>query len=220
MKSETRKEPVVTSHRNDIHRTNSCRSEGSLPSFLVSSASQDEAGMRVPTPGSAISAPGTICYEPERRRIVWEALQDPLDNQMSEEEDMPSTPSTSSSQTTVLSPWGSTFESFVLPSRDRSNTLPSRHDTRFQSPSVRAIWESETSEISSQPALLSKLEQFGNPCQIEWLSTQNVPFDDVRGIKNAWNSNKEVHVARNITAVEPSAADALLNLWRIRPEIG
>jgi hypothetical protein len=64
------------------------------------------------------------------------------------------------------------------------------------------------------PAGPTELERFSRPCRIKWLSTQNLPFDEVRGLKNGWNENKAVHVARNVTAVEPGAASAILSLWR------
>ena len=221
MKSLTRADRETAAPRNDIHRTNSTastRSEGSLPNFLLSSANQRDSTLKVQTPGSTISAPGTISYEPERRRIVWEALQDTIDEHLFEDDDTegPSSAGTSPIGDPSFYPWGPTFQSIESVSRERSNTLPSRQNVQFQSPSIRALWDTEAPESSGQNALLSKLEQFGSPCQIEWLTTQNLPFDEIRGIQNAWNNNKDVHVARNVTAVEPRAASALLQFWKIR----
>ncbi|EXJ62237.1 hypothetical protein A1O7_02670 [Cladophialophora yegresii CBS 114405] len=56
------------------------------------------------------------------------------------------------------------------------------------------------------------------PCRIKWLSAQSVPFEELRGLRNVWNSNKEIHVARNVTAVEPAAAAMLLRFWKGREQ--
>jgi hypothetical protein len=64
----------------------------------------------------------------------------------------------------------------------------------------------------------SELQHISNPCQIKWLSTLNLPFDEVRGLKNPWNEGKEVHIARNVTAVEPEAGATLLTRWRAKEE--
>jgi hypothetical protein len=111
------------------------------------------------------------------------------------------------------------MESFF---HDRRFTLPSSPATRgFEAPEVRALWESSDcySEQSVQDTLTTKLEQFGNPCQIEWLSVDNMPFEEVRGLKNAWNSHKDIHVARNVTAVDSRAGSTLLNYWRTKAEV-
>ncbi|KEF52684.1 uncharacterized protein A1O9_11101 [Exophiala aquamarina CBS 119918] len=217
MKSETLPETKKLTHQNDIHRSTSTGSEGSLQSSMISDPSSLEAGMRIPTLASDRYAPGTICYEPERRRIVWEAVQG--SDQASEDDDS-SFITDSPTKTFPSSPWETTFESrdiFAHRPRDMSSTS---HKSPFKSPSVKALWdhESQSPAAASSQKLQSKLEQFGNPCQIEWLSTTEIPFDEVRGIKNSWNSNKEVHVARNVTAIETRAASYLLKSWGINTE--
>jgi hypothetical protein len=218
MKSETRPEINKAPHHNDIHRTTSTGSEGSIRPSVTPDQSSTEAGMKIPTLSSDNFASGTICYEPERRRIVWEAVQD--SDQVSEDDDWSSF--TDSPTTSFLtSPWGATFESRDIVARARSDMPLTTLETPFKSPSVKALWGSEDLPVvSNQNLLLSKLEQFGNPCQIEWLSTAEVPFEEVRGIKNAWNSNKDVHVARNVTAIETRAASYLLKSWNINTEAG
>ncbi|KAJ9616851.1 hypothetical protein H2200_000571 [Cladophialophora chaetospira] len=69
-------------------------------------------------------------------------------------------------------------------------------------------------DLPSPDFLHSNLANFTQPCRIKWLSTQSVPFDEIRGLRNTWNNNKEIHVARNVTPVEPNAAAALLRHWQ------
>jgi hypothetical protein len=64
----------------------------------------------------------------------------------------------------------------------------------------------------------SELQHISSPCHIKWLTTLNLPFDEVRGLKNPWNEGKEVHIARNVTAVEPEAGATLLTRWRGKEE--
>jgi hypothetical protein len=216
MKSETRQESARLTHHNDIHRTTSTGSEESIRPSSVSDSSSPNAGMKIPTVSSDSFAAGTICYEPERRRIVWEAVQD--SDQNSEDDDSSSF-SSSPTRSFVHSPWPTTFDSRDPLGRTRSNTPPTPHTLPFDSESIKALWNAEESRAqSNQALLLSKLEQFGNPCQIKWLSTKEIPFEEVRGIKNAWNSNKEVHVARNVTAIETNAASYLLHSWNINTD--
>jgi hypothetical protein len=66
---------------------------------------------------------------------------------------------------------------------------------------------------SHSDALMTNLANFSHPCQIKWLSTQSLLFDEIRGLRNAWNSDKEVHIARNVTPVEPTVAMAMLERW-------
>lgn len=213
MKSETRPDITRPTHHNDIHRTTSTGSEGSTRPSSASDLNSPEAGMKIPTSGSDNFAAGTICYEPERRRIVWEAVQD--SDQTSEDDDGSSI-SDSPTRSFVQSPWGATFDSRDAFGRTRNDTPPTPNTLSFKSASIKALWNAEEPPApSNQAQLLSKLEQFGNPCQIEWLSTKEIPFEEIRGIKNAWNSNKEVHVARNVTAIETNAASYLLKSWNI-----
>lgn len=217
MKSETRPETKNVTQRNDIHRTASTGSEGSLQPPVTSDPNSLEAGMRIPTLASDRFAPGTICYEPERRRIVWEAVQD--SDQASEEDDS-SFFTDSPTQNFLGSPWERTFESRDMFGHGPNDMSSTTQRSPFKLPSVKALWDPEIPKTASNQNLLSKLEQFGNPCQIEWLSTTEIRFDEVRDIKNAWNGNKEVHVARNVTAIETLAASYLLKSWGINTEAG
>lgn len=65
--------------------------------------------------------------------------------------------------------------------------------------------EDETTGASGQT--------LGRPFRIEWISTQRVPFYRTRGLRNPWNANREVKVARDGTEVEPSVGRKLTQLF-------
>lgn len=57
---------------------------------------------------------------------------------------------------------------------------------------------------------------WGKPFQIEWLSVARLPFYRTRGIRNPWNSNREVKIARDGTELEPSVGRKLTGLFTSR----
>lgn len=48
---------------------------------------------------------------------------------------------------------------------------------------------------------------------VEWRSIRCVPFQRVRGLRNAWNGGKEVKIARDGTELEPTVGGRLLALF-------
>ncbi|GIZ47658.1 hypothetical protein CKM354_001074300 [Cercospora kikuchii] len=50
------------------------------------------------------------------------------------------------------------------------------------------------------------------PFRVQWITNSPLPFDRVRGLKNQWNLNKEVKVARDGTELETTAGRRLLAL--------
>jgi hypothetical protein len=54
---------------------------------------------------------------------------------------------------------------------------------------------------------------WGKPFRLEWLSTARLPFYRTRGLRNPWNSNREVKIARDGTELEPSAGRRLIGLF-------
>ncbi|KAK5328503.1 hypothetical protein LTR83_009107 [Exophiala xenobiotica] len=172
--------------------------------------SRAESRSRAPSTASSDASLGSIHYEPERRRIIWEASHHVSDPQLHVSSPEDSTPD-------VLSP--------VTPSESGSP------DTRFRnlamtsgslaygsgSPFFTSLANSYGYQSNDNPPG-SELQHISNPCQIKWLSTLNLPFDEVRGLKNPWNEGKEVHIARNVTAVESEAGATLLTRWRGKEE--
>ncbi|EHA27234.1 hypothetical protein ASPNIDRAFT_141605, partial [Aspergillus niger ATCC 1015] len=72
------------------------------------------------------------------------------------------------------------------------------------------FWEAETSEDESGT---SKEKEKEKPFRIRWLSTTRVPFHRTRGLRNPWNSNREVKIARDGTEIEPEVGWKLLQLF-------
>lgn len=58
---------------------------------------------------------------------------------------------------------------------------------------------------------------WGKPFQLEWLSTARLPFYRTRGLRNPWNSHREVKIARDGTELEPSVGRKLIGLFNRPP---
>jgi hypothetical protein len=58
-------------------------------------------------------------------------------------------------------------------------------------------------------------QDLGRPFQIEWISTARLPFYRTRGLRNPWNANKEVKIARDGTRLEPSIDRRLVQMFHL-----
>jgi hypothetical protein len=61
-------------------------------------------------------------------------------------------------------------------------------------------------------------QSFGKPFKIEWVSTDRLPFYKTRGLRNPWNANREVKIARDGTELEPSVGRRLLSMFH-KPQL-
>jgi len=52
-----------------------------------------------------------------------------------------------------------------------------------------------------------------NSFRVEWLSTRKVPFYRTRGLRNPWNADREIKIARDGTELEPVVGKKLLGLF-------
>ncbi|KAJ5032473.1 uncharacterized protein L3040_009077 [Drepanopeziza brunnea f. sp. 'multigermtubi'] len=77
-----------------------------------------------------------------------------------------------------------------------------------ESPSNRS--DEETDSKSSSKA-------WGKPFQVEWMCTARLPFYRTRGLRNPWNSNREVKIARDGTELETSVGKRLISLFHQLP---
>lgn len=59
----------------------------------------------------------------------------------------------------------------------------------------------------------SESKAWGKPFKLEWMSTTRLPFYRTRGLRNPWNSNREVKIARDGTELEPSVGRRLISLF-------
>lgn len=58
---------------------------------------------------------------------------------------------------------------------------------------------------------------WGKPFQVEWMSTTRLPFYRTRGLRNPWNSNREVKIARDGTELETAIGRRLIGLFHRVP---
>ena len=58
---------------------------------------------------------------------------------------------------------------------------------------------------------------WGKPFKLEWISTTRLPFYRTRGLRNPWNSNREVKIARDGTELETTVGRRLLGLFHRLP---
>ncbi|KAM5356127.1 hypothetical protein ACJ41O_002773 [Fusarium nematophilum] len=73
--------------------------------------------------------------------------------------------------------------------------------------------ESDVSSSKSNGGEESPAKTWGKPFKLEWLSTSRLPFYRTRGLRNPWNSNREVKIARDGTELEPSVGRRLIGLF-------
>ena len=73
--------------------------------------------------------------------------------------------------------------------------------------------DEEESETSSKDGVDGESKAWGKPFKMEWLSTAKLPFFRTRGLRNPWNSNREVKIARDGTELEPSVGRRLIGLF-------
>lgn len=71
----------------------------------------------------------------------------------------------------------------------------------------------EPEDISNGPEGGVDSKTWGKPFKLEWLCTTRLPFYRCRGLRNPWNSNREVKIARDGTELEPSVGRRLIGLF-------
>lgn len=59
---------------------------------------------------------------------------------------------------------------------------------------------------------------FGKSFKIEWVCTDRLPFYRTRGLRNPWNANREVKIARDGTELEPSVGRRLVSMF-LKPQL-
>lgn len=73
--------------------------------------------------------------------------------------------------------------------------------------------DEDHSENNDHEADDIRTRTWGKPFKIEWLSTNRVPFYRTRGLRNPWNSNREVKIARDCTELETSIGRRLTAMF-------
>lgn len=75
----------------------------------------------------------------------------------------------------------------------------------------KPVADQEDQDQPTQPA--STVQAFGKPFKIKWMSTARLPFYRTRGLRNPWNSNREVKIARDGTELETSVGRRLVQMF-------
>ena len=73
--------------------------------------------------------------------------------------------------------------------------------------------ESGKDHLDEGDDLIGAAKSWGHPFNVEWISTTKLPFYRTRGLRNAWNSNREVKIARDGTEVEAAVGRKLLQMF-------
>lgn len=69
----------------------------------------------------------------------------------------------------------------------------------------------ESDESMEKSTVVSK--SWGKPFRVEWMSTSRVPFYRTRGLRNLWNANREVKIARDGTELEENVGKRLIQMF-------
>ena len=75
----------------------------------------------------------------------------------------------------------------------------------------------EKAEDPEDNSLSSDAQAFGKPFKIEWLATSRLPFYRTRGLRNPWNANREVKIARDGTELETNVGRRLVQMFQRFP---
>lgn len=78
-----------------------------------------------------------------------------------------------------------------------------------------SVEKEEVSQVAEDTSITA--QSWGKPFKIEWLSTNRLPFYRTRGLRNPWNANREVKIARDGTELEPSVGERLIQMFRTGP---
>lgn len=73
--------------------------------------------------------------------------------------------------------------------------------------------ESEKSSSKDNDGEIDGAKTWGKPFKLEWLSTNRLPFFRARGLRNPWNSSREVKIARDGTELEPAIGRKLIGYF-------
>lgn len=112
------------------------------------------------------------------------------------------------------------------PSQPRATATPATASAprgRIIDDSARGtiFWEAETGgldsaedQIASDADADNEGPAWGKPFRLEWLSTSRLPFHRTRGLRNPWNADREVKIARDGTELETGVGRRLVGMFR------
>lgn len=114
-----------------------------------------------------------------------------------------------------------TYDAIALPVRipTPATTIAPRGHIVDDNSRGTIFWEAEYSDDEDDAVNSETGEEddttatWGKPFRVEWISTTSVPFYQTRGLRNTWNSNREVKIARDGTELESGVGKQLLGLF-------
>lgn len=174
--------------------------DGRRPSF--------DAGPRtIPTPATQWAPRGRIIDDRDRSTIFWEIESETGDSgDESAKNARLATANGSVSESAEDTPAPTLAGSPVIvtptPATPSSKTPPRSHDEQRRESSDSAPEDGMTGAAGS-----------GNVFHVEWLSVRKLQFFKTKGLRNAYNGNRDIKIARDGTEVEPVAAKRLLALF-------
>lgn len=85
------------------------------------------------------------------------------------------------------------------------------------------FWEAELSDSDEEPPKsegeepemesATGAQAWGKPFKVEWYSSNRLPFYRTRGLRNPWNANREVKIARDGTELETNVGKRLVQMF-------
>ena len=92
---------------------------------------------------------------------------------------------------------------------DRSDDEGDAHE-----PDVEEVDGDQATKPGSSSSSKESPQDWGKPFKLEWISTQRLPFYRTRGLRNPWNANREVKIARDGTELEPNVGRRLIQMFQ------
>jgi len=86
-------------------------------------------------------------------------------------------------------------------------------------PALQSVKEVEEKEVAGADHVVdgaassSGDETWGECFAVQWISTERLPFQRTRHLRNPWNHDREVKVSRDGTELEPTVGEQLLEEW-------
>lgn len=154
---------------------------------------QEVSGVRTtPTPATNTAPAGYIVEDAARGTLFWEV------GSIIETKEQQQSKSVTSSFTT---------DDGSINTPSLSSSASTHSDERMDGMPV------STPSSSPRPTSPSASRLSTHPFKVTWLSIRSVPFQRVKGLRNPWNDNKEVKVARDGTELETSVGRRVIEMF-------
>ncbi len=89
--------------------------------------------------------------------------------------------------------------------------IASQYDS---SPQLSAESDDVKTHGETADLTIDKERNPSRPFEVKWISTSRLPFHRTKGLKNPWNANREVKIARDGTKLETNVGIRMLELFQ------